>query len=83
MRTALDGGPLFVADLNGVGYVDSNGVRMLFGLARELDGSRIACAVALASDAPLQRLLKVTAFDEVVQILPSVDDAVAALKSAR
>lgn len=77
---ALDGGPLFVADLNDAHYIDSNGVRMLFGLARELEGSRISWVIALSGDAPLQRLFKVTAFDEVVRIVPSVDDAVAALR---
>lgn len=73
---ALAGGPRLVVDLDSVSYIDSNGVRMLFGLARELDHSRIEWAVALGENSPLHRLFKVTTFDEVADIHPSVDDAV-------
>lgn len=82
LSAALDGGPVFVASLDAVSYIDSNGVRMLFSLAQELDRSRIQWAVALAPDAPLQRLFKVTAFDEVARILDSVDDALVALQAS-
>ena len=81
LEAALAGGPLFVTDLNAVDYVDSNGVRMFFDVARELQRSRIAWAAVLAPDAPLQRLFQVTAFDDTVQIFPSIDAATAALKT--
>lgn len=83
LTAALDGGPLLVTDLNSVNYVDSNGVRMLFALARELAHSRIGWAVALLDDSPLQRLFKVTAFDEVTPILPSIEEAVDVLRDRR
>ena len=81
LEAALAGGPLFVTDLNAVDYVDSNGVRMFFDVARELQRSRIAWAAVLAPDAPLQRLLQVTAFDGTVQIFPSLAAATTALKT--
>ncbi len=78
---ALEGGPRFVVDLNAVTYVDSNGVRMLFSLARELDHSRIQWTISLDETSPVYRLFKVTTFDEVARIFPSVDEAVAAVRN--
>ncbi|MEY2467420.1 MAG: anti-sigma factor antagonist [Actinomycetota bacterium] len=77
---ALAGGPRLVANLSAVSYIDSNGVRMLFGLARELDHSRIGWTVVLGDGSPLHRLFKVTNFDEVAKIFPSVEEAVDALR---
>lgn len=71
LRLALEVGPRFVSDFGAVGYVDSNGVRTLFELAREFDQSRIEWVVVLGADSPLHRLFKVTAFDEVVRIAAS------------
>jgi anti-anti-sigma factor len=79
LATALASGSRIVTDLTDLRYADSNGVRTLFVLARELERSRIAWAVALPEAAPLRRLFKVTTFDEVVPILPSVEDAIATL----
>jgi anti-anti-sigma factor len=76
---ALAGGAGMVTDLSAVRYADSNGVRMLFVLARELTQSRINWTVALNESSPLRRLFKVTTFDEIVPILPSVEEALAAL----
>jgi anti-anti-sigma factor len=79
LASALAGGGAFVIDLSPIQYADSNGIRMLFVLAREFDRSRIKWAVALADASPLWRLFKVTTFDEVAAILPSVEDAAATL----
>jgi stage II sporulation protein AA (anti-sigma F factor antagonist) len=83
LATALAHGPLFVIDFDGVEYVDSNGVRMLFALAQDLENSRIEWAAALSEDAPLSRLFKVTTFDEVANICDCVSDAVAAVGTGR
>ena len=79
LRVALDSGPRLVIDLSAVRYVDSNGVRMLFDLAKELDHARVDWAIALGDQSPVARLLKVTAFDEVARVYPSTADAAAAL----
>jgi len=79
LHAALEGGPRFALDLTDVQYVDSNGVRMLFELANELAQSRVEWAVALDDDSPVMRLLKVTAFNDVAQIFPTVADAASSL----
>ncbi len=79
-EAALAAGPLLVVDFTEVEYVDSNGVRMLFGLAREFEHSRIGWTLALGENSPLQRLFKVTTFDEVARIFPSVDEAIASVR---
>lgn len=81
LSTALDRGPRMVVDLAGVNYVDSNGVRMLFELATELNQSRVEWAVALDEDSPLMRLLKVTAFAEVASIFSTASEAAGSLGS--
>jgi anti-anti-sigma factor len=80
LQLALDGGPRFLADLDAVRYIDSNGVRMLFGLAREFSHSRVEWVVVLNPDSPLQRLFKVTAFDEVVRLAPSRERGLAMVR---
>jgi anti-anti-sigma factor len=68
-----------VIDLTDVRYVDSNAIRVLFALARNLAQSRVPWAVALSESSPVRRLFKITTFDEVVPLLPSVEEAIAAL----
>jgi anti-anti-sigma factor len=80
IAAALDGGPRFVIDLDGVSYVDSNGIRVLFALARELDHSRIEWGIALRNESPLHSLFKVTAFDEAASIFAAADEAIDAVK---
>ena len=79
LATALDQGPRLVIDLTDVQYVDSNGVRMLFELATELNQARVEWAVALDDDSPLMRLLKVTAFNEVAPIFGTATEAASSL----
>lgn len=80
-RIALEVGPALVTDFNDVHYIDSNGVRTLFSLARGFEQSRIDWVVVLGDDSPLQRLFKVTAFDEVVKIEASRTSAISALRN--
>ncbi|HUR76508.1 MAG TPA: STAS domain-containing protein [Acidimicrobiales bacterium] len=79
LTTALDSGPRLVIDFQNVSYVDSNGVRMLFGVARELDHSRVEWTVALGEQSPLKALFKVTTFDEVARVFETLEDALGAL----
>lgn len=80
-RIGLTSGVGLVIDLSDVRYIDSSGVTMLFALRQDLDRSRLAVAVVVPDTSPVRRLLKVTAFDEVVPTLPTVDDAVAVLRA--
>jgi anti-anti-sigma factor len=80
MRAGLTSSVGLVADLNGVRYADSAGIRTLFALVRDLERARLGFAVAINELSPLRRLLKVTNFDEVVPTTSTVEDAVAALR---
>lgn len=57
-----------VLRLEAVDYIDSAGVRMLFGLARRLSTSRQGLAMCLPESSPLQRLIKITNLGEVALI---------------
>lgn len=68
-----------VLDLRAVRYVDSAGVRMLFGLARQLSTSRQRLGLWLPESSPLRRLIKITSLDEVAVICADLQDCVDAV----
>ncbi|MBA3653904.1 MAG: STAS domain-containing protein [Actinobacteria bacterium] len=82
LRLAMASAGGLVVNLDGVLYADSTAVRMFFTLVQDLRQARVGLTAAIADASPLRRLLKVTNFDEVVPTLPTVDDAVAALRDA-
>lgn len=57
-----------VLDLSGVGYLDSSGVALLFGLVRSLHVRRQRLVLVVPETSPLWRLLKVTKLADVVPI---------------
>lgn len=57
-----------VLDLRRVQYVDSAGVRMLFGLARHLATGRQRLGLLLPPGSPLRRLLSITGLDRVAAV---------------
>ena len=69
-----------VVDLSGVRYIDSVGIRMLFGLVRALHSSRQGVSIALDDASPVRRLAKITNLDEAVVVCASVDECVDALR---
>jgi anti-anti-sigma factor len=71
-----------ILDLNGVNYVDSSGVRMLFALARQMEVARRELAFVIADTSPLCRLFKVTGLDELVPTEASLPDALTRLRGA-
>lgn len=79
-KAGLTSGIGLVIDLGDVRYIDSAGVTMLFAVRQELERARLRVAVAIPDSSPVRRLLKVTAFDEVVPTLPATDDAVSVLR---
>jgi anti-anti-sigma factor len=68
-----------VVDLTSTRYIDSAGVNMLFDLARELAVRRQLMAVAVPDDSPVRSLVKLTNLHEAVMVMPTVDEALAAL----
>lgn len=57
-----------VLDLRDVAYVDSAGVRLLFGLARRLSTGRQRLALWLPEGSPVRRLVTITQLDQVVSV---------------
>ena len=69
-----------VVDLTDVRYIDSVGIRMLFGFVRSLHASRQGMAIAVPTDSPVRKLLKITHLDEATLFLDSVKEAIDALR---
>ena len=69
-----------VLDLGHVRYIDSVGIRMLFGLVRSLQASRQGLAIAVDVASPVRKLLKITNFDEAVTLRATVDECIQALR---
>lgn len=57
-----------VLDLRRVQYVDSAGIRMLFGLARRLAVSRQRLGLWLPHGSPIRRLVSITQLDRVAAV---------------
>lgn len=70
-----------VLDLRTVRYVDSAGVRMLFGLCRQLRTSRQSLGLWLPESSPLRRLIKITDLEEVAVVCADVPDCIEAIGS--
>ena len=71
-----------VVDLTGVRHIDSAGVRLLFDLRRRLSRRRLVLALAVPPEARIRDVLDMAAVRETVPIAKTVDDAVAAVRSA-
>jgi anti-anti-sigma factor len=71
-----------VVDLTNVRYIDSVGIRMLFTFGRSLHDARQGMAIAVPSDSPVQKLLKITHLDEAAVFRTSVEEAVVALRES-
>ncbi len=68
-----------VLDLRHVDYIDSAGVRLLFGLARQLSTSRQRLGLWLPEASPVRRLVTITRLDEVVAVCSDEAACVAAV----
>lgn len=57
-----------ILDLEGVQYVDSAGVRMLFEVVRQMEARRQPVAVSVPDSAPIRTLLKVAGVHEAIPV---------------
>ncbi|HEX6476278.1 MAG TPA: anti-sigma factor antagonist [Acidimicrobiales bacterium] len=71
-----------VVDLSGVAYIDSAGISLLFKLSERLQRRRQHLAVVVPEDSPVRRVLVVSAFDRVVDLAASVEDASSRVRTA-
>ena len=68
-----------VVDLTGMRYLDSSGVRMLFGLRRSLESRRQKLWAVVPPASPVGRLLALAPADSIVPVAASVAEAEAAI----
>jgi anti-sigma B factor antagonist len=71
-----------VVDLSGVAYIDSAGIGLLFKLGERLQRRRQHLAVVVPEESPVRRVLVVSAFDRVVDLAASVEDASSRVRTA-
>lgn len=77
VQLVADGARQVVLDLGGVDFVDSMGLAVLVGLRKRLAAVGGELRVARPGD-QARRVLGLTGLDLVVEVLPTLDDAVAA-----
>jgi anti-anti-sigma factor len=68
-----------VLDLSGVAYMDSVGVHLLFELARAAEDAGRRLTVVVPGDAPIARLLEVAQAERRMLVVPTREEAEAAL----
>jgi anti-anti-sigma factor len=69
-----------VVDLMELEFIDSSGIAMLFGLARNLGSRRQALAVAAPPGGPVSRVLEIVEFDRAAPVHAEVESAVAEIE---
>src|SRR4051812_28042618 len=68
-----------VVDMSGLDFMDSSGVSMLFGLAREVGSHRQQLVVVAPAGRPVSRVLQIVEFDRAAPVREDVDAAVTAI----
>jgi anti-anti-sigma factor len=71
-----------VVDLTGTTYLDSTGIRMIFGLKRRLDDRRQQLHLVSSDAALVSRVLSLTRLPEAVPVHVDVEAAVDALRQS-
>ncbi|MGH4006811.1 MAG: STAS domain-containing protein [Pseudonocardiaceae bacterium] len=71
LRAAVSHQPTAVSvDLTELSYLDSAGVRILFGLASRLQALRIVLELIVPLDSPTRRLIELSGFESLAAIRP-------------
>ena len=70
-----------VLDLTHTSYLDSSGVRLLFDVAERLHARRQRLVLVVSEEALIRRVVVLTKLDDVVPLVETVDEGVAALQS--
>ena len=68
-----------VVDMSGLEFMDSSGVSMLFGLARQVGSHRQQLCVVAPPGRPVSRVLDIVEFGRAAPVRADVDSAVAEL----
>lgn len=71
IRAALPPAPSAVSvDLTDLTYLDSAGMRVLYGLASRLHALRIVLELIVPFDAPTRRLIELSGFESIATVRP-------------
>ena len=65
-----------VVDMSGLDFMDSSGVSMLFGLARQVGSHRQQMVVVAPTGRPVSRVLQIVEFDRAAPVREDLDTAV-------
>ena len=65
-----------VVDMSGLDFMDSSGVSMLFGLARQVGSHRQQLVVVAPTGRPVSRVLQIVEFDRAAPVREDLDTAV-------
>ena len=57
-------------DLTDLSYLDSTGMRILYGLASRLHSQRIVLELIVPFDAPTRRLIELSGFESIATVRP-------------
>lgn len=71
-----------VVDLSSARYIDSAGIGLLFKLSERLHRRRQHLAIAVPEESPARRVLLLSAFDRVVELAATVEDARSLVQTA-
>ena len=72
-----------VVDMTELEFMDSSGVSMLFGLARQVGSHRQELRVVAPAGRPVARVLQIVEFERAAPVHPDVESAVAAIATPR
>ena len=79
LNSIADTSPGLVAELSGVSYIDSAGVRLLVDVEERLRRNRQALALAIAPNSPISRTLSIVKMDLLIPMHETVEEAVATI----
>ena len=72
-----------IVELNGVQYLNSAAIKMLFGLAEELQARGQQLRVVMDDMAPMRKVLRIIHFERLVPLHRTVKEAEAQIAAAR
>jgi anti-anti-sigma factor len=73
LDAAIDGAPAVVVDVSAVEYLDSQGIRLLHGLAQRLAGAGVDLAFVAPARSVAGRVLALTRLHDVAPVRESLD----------
>ena len=72
IRSAVSTQPSAVSvDLTELSYIDSAGIRILYGLASRLQALRIVLELIVPLESPTRRLIELSGFESIAALRPS------------